>query len=55
MWNVDDNIWTKVTGRDNGGSYCIDCFVKIAEARNIIIEPNSIKLSLFYPLGDDDK
>jgi len=55
MWSVDDNIWNKVTGENDGGggSYCVDCFIKIAEAKNIIIEPNNIKLSLFYPLAKE--
>jgi len=53
LWNVNDDIWSKVTGSNDGGggSYCIDCFVKIAEAKNIIIESKDIELNLFYPKG----
>jgi len=51
VWSVDDETWAKVMGRNGGcGCVCVDCFVKIAEIKNIAIEPKNIKLSLFHPL-----
>jgi hypothetical protein len=51
VWNVDDKIWQKVmeVSDDGGGSLCIDCFVKIAESKGIIIKPEQINIKLFYP------
>jgi len=52
-WKVRDDIWQTVTGKNNGGSYCVDCFIKLAETKDIVIKKSDIKLDLFY--GDDDK
>ena len=51
MWHVRDEIWNKVTGTNDGcgGSYCLDCFVKLAEKKGICIEPKDVRMDLFYP------
>ncbi|MCE5220210.1 MAG: hypothetical protein LLF98_02785 [Clostridium sp.] len=50
MWHVNDEIWNKVTNTNDGGggSYCVDCFVKKAESKNIKINSKDINLELFY-------
>ncbi|MGE5438025.1 MAG: hypothetical protein ACM3O3_12500 [Syntrophothermus sp.] len=50
-WNIKDEIWNKVTNTndDSGGSYCVDCFIKLAENKNITIKNDDIELNLFYP------
>jgi len=52
IWSVDDKTWAKVMSRDDGGGcVCVDCFVKIAESKGVVIEPKNVKLNLFYPIG----
>ncbi len=53
MWRVKDEIWDEVTNTNDGGggSYCVDCFVKMAEKRGIKINSWDIRLKLFYPNG----
>ena len=46
LWYVDSYYWEKVIRGD--GCYCLDCFIKIAEIRNIRIPINKFELDLFY-------
>jgi len=48
-WAVKDSMWEKVTGiKDGGGgSYCIDCFIKLAEKQRIKINKTDIKFEIF--------
>lgn len=49
-WNVKDEIWNKVTNTydGGGGSYCVDCFISLAEKQGIQIKNEDLKLYAFY-------
>jgi hypothetical protein len=39
-WHATDKLWSKVTGLDpidGVGSYCINCFDRLAESKGIIL------------------
>jgi len=50
--DVKDNKWIEVNGRYEG-CLCLDCFIKIAESKNIKIELEDFtKIWIFNPEGN---
>jgi len=51
MWSVRDDIWKKVVGvnDDGGGSLCVDCFVEMANNKDILIRNDDFQLEIFNP------
>lgn len=48
---VKDEIWDKVTETTGGtgGSYCVDCFIKKAEKKGVLVSKEDLELDPFYP------
>ena len=55
LWNVKDQLWKKVmnVNDEDGGSYCVDCFIERANKIGIIIPNEDINIELFQP-GDNN-
>lgn len=51
VWTIDNELWKKVmdVNDDGGGSVCIDCFIKLAENKNVEIKNKNLKIDPFYP------
>ena len=50
-WNVDDKYWEKVVGVNDsgGGSLCIDCFIELANKKDVCIPNSAFKYNIFNP------
>lgn len=48
-WQVKDELWYKVMNvkDETGGSLCLDCFIKKAESKGIIIDRCDVEMELF--------
>lgn len=48
LWKISDEKWNAVKG-DQNGCLCIDCFLEMANNKNIVINANDIQVKVFNP------
>jgi hypothetical protein len=50
QWNVRDEKWKEVIGvlDEGGGSFCIDCFLEIADNKYVEIKPSDFTILEYF-------